>query len=68
MNLYRCFLSGNESTPAGWKSVGCADDIAARQSAIRILKGRPEIRQVEVWRGPDLAFRLNRSALQPTDR
>jgi len=64
MDLYRCFLEKDENTPIGWQSIRCPNDAAARRKAMRMLTERSEVQRIEVWRGADLAVRVNRNSLQ----
>ena len=63
MTLYRCYLRDDAGGPIGWKPIQSETDAGARKLAMSMLRERPHIRNLEVWRNADLAFRLTRSHL-----
>lgn len=57
---YRFFLHGKEGMVPPSDAVFINSDIAARDIAVKILRDRPLVEWIEVWRDADLVFRLNR--------
>ena len=64
MTLYRCWLRNDAGIPMGWQSIRSDTDAGARKLALRLLRERPQIQNLQVWRNADLAFRLGRSHLK----
>jgi len=63
MTLYRCYLRNEAGSPIGWKPIQSETDAGARRLAMNMLREGPQIRNLEVWRNADLAFRLSRAHL-----
>ena len=64
MTLYRCWMRNNAGLPIGWKPIMSDTDAGARKLALNMLREQPEVRNLDVWRNADLAFRLNRRHLE----
>ena len=57
---YRFFLHGKDGMFPACESIFADSDIDAREIGMKILRDRPRIEWLEVWRDADLVFRLNR--------
>jgi hypothetical protein len=57
---YRFFLHSKEGMIPADESIFVDSDIEARDIAVKMLRDRPLIDWIEVWRDADLVFRLNR--------
>lgn len=59
MELYRFCVFSNSGCPPEFKPIQAETDAGARAIALQLLRNSPCIERMEVWRGADLAFRLN---------
>jgi hypothetical protein len=60
MTVYRCYFRNAAGVTIGTDLIRSETDEGAKRAALDLLRGRSEIRRVEVWRGADLAFRFSR--------
>lgn len=63
MTLYRCYLRDEAGMQIGWNPIQNDTDAGARKAALLILRERPQVHNMEVWRDADLVFRLSRCDL-----
>ena len=60
MSLYRCICYSDTELHPGFRPIHAGSDAEARKTAFALLRENPQMDRLEVWRGSDLAFRLNR--------
>jgi hypothetical protein len=60
MALYRCLLRDLAGFPLEGSSMISNADAGARQYALGLLRRRPHVQWVDVWRDADFVFRMSR--------
>jgi len=63
MTIYQCCFRNDAGKQAEYQVIQTDTDPAARKMALDMLRDRPQMRNVEVWRNGDFAFRLARCQL-----
>jgi hypothetical protein len=67
MESYRFSVIDKAGSPPEIRFIHAADDIDARRTAMKLLRESPAVKSVVVWRGADIAFRLNQHQLHLED-